>query len=304
MAIPNYVRFIDPLLRVLVARPEGGTPAEAYEAAASAVGLSADDKAQLLPSGKQAVYKNRIGWANDRLKRAGCAVSPRRGLWQVTSSGRELAARYPVALPEEELQRLSDAEGEPGDPGPGEGPPTLVPEVRVASPQERLDFAKKELYDSAARDLLDELMRRDPGVFERVVLELLYKMGYGQSRDAVIHTGRSNDGGIDGVVSLDRLGLENVYVQAKRYNHGNSVGAPKVRELIGSLSTHGATKGVLITTSTFTEEAKRTAAGARTAHIALVDGERLSALLIEHEIGVSHEIVKIPRIDSDFFDAI
>ena len=304
MPIPNYERFIDPLLRFLAVHPDGVTTGDAHEAAANALGLSVEDRKMLLPSGKQVVYKNRIGWAHDRLKRAGCSISPRRGVWQITPTGVALAERFPNGLPDEELRGLSevdvDSKASPGD-GAAPAPPV---EARVAGPQERLDFAKKELYDSAARDLLDELMRRDPSVFERVVLELLYKMGYGQSRDAVIHTGRSNDGGIDGVVSLDRLGLENVYVQAKRYGVGNSVGAPKVRELIGSLSTHGATKGVLITTSTFTEDARRTAAGARTAHIALVDGERLAGLLIEHEIGVSHEIVKIPKMDSDFFDAI
>lgn len=304
MAIPNYERFIDPLLRFLSSRPDGVTPGEAYEAAAAALGLSEEDRKLLLPSGKQAVYKNRIGWAHDRLKRAGCSTCPRRGVWQISPEGRTITERFPKGLPDEEVRRIAEADTELSTPPTGGRIATAPAETRVASPQERLDFAKKELYDSAARDLLDELMRRDPSVFERVVLELLYKMGYGQSRDAVIHTGRSSDGGIDGVVSLDRLGLENVYVQAKRYGVGNSVGAPKVRELIGSLSTHGATKGVLITTSTFTEEARRTASGARTAHIALVDGDRLASLLIEHEIGVSHEIVKIPKLDSDFFDAI
>ena len=304
MPIPTYEQFLPHLLGFLAAHPEGVTTAEAHEASAVALGLTAEDRRTLLPSGRQVIFKNRIGWAHDRLKRAGLSTSPRRGVWQITPKGQALAARFPAGLPDEEVRRLADVEPDskatPGD-SVLEGPQA---EARVASPQERLDFAKKELYESAARDLLAELMRREPSVFERVVLELLYKMGYGQSRDAVIHTGRSNDGGIDGVVSLDRLGLENVYVQAKRYGVGNTVGAPKVRELIGSLSTHGATKGVLITTSTFTEEARRTAAGARTAHIALVDGERLAGLLIEHEIGVSHEIVKIPKMDSDFFDAI
>ena len=302
MPVPNYERFISPLLQLLAARPEGVTASEAHEAAAAALGLTVEDRRELLPSGRQAIYKNRIGWAHDRLKRGGCSTSPRRGHWQITAAGRELAARYPKGLPDEELRRLAEVDAD-SRATPDDEPPSTA-EVRVAGPQERLDFARKELYDSAARELLDEIMRRDPSVFERVVLELLYKMGYGQSRDAVIHTGRSNDGGIDGVVSLDRLGLENVYVQAKRYNASNTVGAPKVRELIGSLSTHGATKGVLITTSTFTEEAKRTAAGARTAHIALVDGDRLAALLIEHELGVSHETVKIPKLDIDFFDAL
>lgn len=302
MSVPNYERFISPLLQILAARPGGLTSTDAYEAAATALGLTPADRQEMLPSGRQAIYKNRIGWAHDRLKRGGYSTSPRRGLWQITSAGRDLATRYPKGLPDAEIGRLAEVDAD-SRAEPDEEPPPPA-EVRVAGPQERLDFARKELYESAARELLDELMRRDPGVFERVVLELLYKMGYGQSRDAVIHTGRSNDGGIDGVVSLDRLGLENVYVQAKRYNANNVVGAPKVRELIGSLSTHGATKGVLITTSTFTEEAKRTAAGARTAHIALVDGERLAALLIEHELGVSHETVKIPKLDIDFFDAL
>lgn len=300
MAIPTYDRFIEPILRFLSHHPDGAATGDVYEAAARACGLTAEDRKAILPSGKQEVYRNRIGWAHDRLKRAGCSQSVRRGWWQLTEAGRKLALQYPNGLPEAEVARIADHDGEPGAAVVTQ--PVAANEPRTVSPRERIDLAASELRESAARELLEFLVQGPPLLFERVVLELLYKMGYGQSREALLHTGRTGDGGIDGVVSLDRLGLENVYVQAKRWAPGNTVRAPQIRDLIGALSTHGATKGVLMTTSTFTEEARRTAAGARTAHIALVDGERLAELLIEHEIGVSHEIVKIPKIDTDYFE--
>jgi restriction system protein len=301
MPVPTFDRFIEPLLRYLAEHRDGATTSATYAALAERLSLSADDVAEMLPSGAQEIYKNRIGWAQDRLKRAGLSESPKRGIWKLTEEGTAFAARH-GQLSEADLARLVRVEREsqlaPTTPMLPDGATPSAPPV-VASPEERIDAALAELRDSVARDILDTIGNADPAFFERLVLDLLHAMGYGTSRSDLHRVGRSGDGGIDGIVSLDRLGLEKVYVQAKRWK--SDVDSPTIRDFVGALQLQGASKGVIITTAAFTRPAREAADKAR-GSIVLIDGARLALLMIEHCVGVSHRTLGVPKVDSDYFE--
>ena len=304
MPVPTYDQFIEPILRYLAAHPEGALARDVHEAAADALGLSEADRQVILPSGAQAVYKNRSGWAHDRLKRAGYSASPRRGLWQLTPAGRTFADTHPAPLPPDIVEdiatghmevRLRPAKERAEETGVTE---LVVAESVAASPDDRLEAAIAEMRRSVAAELLEVLAQVPPAAFEGIVLDLLHRMGYGTSRADLQRVGGPGDGGIDGVISLDRLGLEKVYVQAKRWQ--SPVGRPEVQGFYGALAGQRAGKGVFITTSTFTPQAiefSRSVEG-----IVLVDGRRLAELMIDHEVGVTLRPVKVPKLDSDYFE--
>lgn len=298
MAVPTYDHFIEPVLRHLAAHPDGVRAAEAHDAAAGSLGLSEEARSERLPSGLQYVYKNRAGWAHDRLKRAGLSSAPRRGFWKLTPEGHAFVVRNPGPLTPAQVAEI--AEVEPGStlrvgtPGPEPVPPPVV----VESPDDRLDSALGEIRGAVAAELLEAILESSPKFFEVLVLDLLHAMGYGTSRTDLRRVGGSGDAGIDGVISLDRLGLEKVYVQAKRWQ--NSIGRPDVQAFYGALAGQRANKGVFITTSTFTAQAVEFAQSVE--RIVLVDGAKLTELMIEHGVGVSHRTVKVPKVDSDYFE--
>jgi restriction system protein len=302
MAVPTYDRFIEPILRYLAAHPDGASARDVHDAAALALGLSDADRAELLPSGMQTVYKNRAGWAHDRLKRSGLSTSLRRGFWKLTDAGREFAGSNPPPLREEVVERLAtentDVRLRPADQAEAPVPTMAVPPQVTASPDDRLEAALSELRQTVAAELLEMLAQVSPQYFETVVLDLLHRMGYGTSREDLQRVGGVGDGGIDGVISLDRLGLEKVYVQAKRWQ--GSVGRPEVQAFYGALAGQRANKGVFITTSTFTQQAIEFARSVE--RIVLVDGEKLAGLMMEHEVGVSLRPVKVPKLDADYFE--
>jgi len=299
MAVPAFYVFIEPLLRYLAAHPEGVRSGDAYEAVASAMALSPEDRAALLPSGNQPVYQNRLGWAHDRLKRAALSSSPRRGLWVLTEEGKQFHRAHPTALTPDEVRaiwyiRREDGAGdEEEDEDAG-----ALPTVPSQSPEELIQRGFDEIRESVSRDLLERILAASPAFFENLVLELLHTMGYGTSREALEAVGGSGDGGIDGVISLDRLGLEKVYVQAKRWR--NQVPPSQVRDFYGALAGRRANKGVFITTSTFSPDAREFAK--QVERIVLVDGVRLAALMIEHGVAVQHRVLKVPRVDGDYFE--
>lgn len=308
MSVPTYDQLIAPLLNVLAAHPEGIKPRDAYEAVAAAVGLTDEDRRELLPSGKQPVYQNRIGWANDRLKRAGFskrpADAPAPRIWQLTDEGTALAAQYPTGLDAESAFAISRVPPEP-DRFPVNVPSTSTdthaPTAESRSPDERINEAAQELHESLSADLLAEIGKMSPNRFEGLVLDVLHKMGYGTTRADLKQTPASGDGGIDGVITLDRLGLEKVYVQAKRWTTG-TVGRPEIQKFVGALAGQGGTRGVFITTSTFSGEARQYAEKVPNS-LVLIDGAELAALMIECGVGVSiQRVVKIARLDSDYFE--
>jgi restriction system protein len=306
MTVPTYDKFIEPVLRFLATRPSGTLAREAHEAAAQALGVTDADRQELLPSGAQLVYKNRAGWAHDRLKRAGLSSSPRRGFWQLTEDGLSFLSKHPTPLSPKTIEQLAigfmDVRLKPPASGELLASPSLIkaptPESAIASPDDRLGEALSELRSSVAAELLDSLATVSPSFFETIVLDLLHRMGYGASRADLKRVGGSGDGGIDGVISLDKLGLEKVYVQAKRWQ--GTVGRPEVQAFYGALAGQRANKGVFITTSGYTAHAIEFAKSVE--RVVLVDGQRLSELMIDHEVGVSARTVKIPKIDSDYFD--
>lgn len=302
MALPTYDRFIEPLLRFLATQPDGASARSAQEGAAGALGLDEEQRNEVVASG-QPVFRNRAGWAHDRLKRAGLSASPKRGIWKLTEAGHGYVAAHPGPLPADEVERLARAYVDvvlKPDRMDGEEPTSLPPaaDPRTVSPEERLEAALVELRQSVIASLLETLATVSPTFFETVVLDLLHRMGYGASRADLQRVGGSGDAGIDGIISLDRLGLEKVYVQAKRWQ--GSVGRPEVQAFYGALAGQRARRGVFITTSAFTAQAIEFAHSVE--GIVLVDGVRLAGLMIDHEVGVSARTLKVAKLDSDYFD--
>lgn len=304
MSVPTYDQFIEPILRYLAATPEGATARDAHEAAADALNLSEAQRQELIASG-QATYKNRAGWAHDRLKRAGLSSSAKRGYWKLTDAGIAYAAQHPAPLSADKVEQLaigfmdvklkSPTDAIPLD---AQEQPASALSSATVSPDDRLEQALRELREATAADLLDNLLQVSPNRFEVIVLDVLHSLGYGASRNDLQRVGGSGDGGIDGVISLDKLGLEKVYVQAKRWQ--GTVGRPELQAFYGALAGQKAKRGVFITTSGFTAQAiefSRSVEG-----MVLVDGHRLVNLMMDHEVGVTSRLLKLPKLDSDYFD--
>jgi len=316
MTVPTYDQFIEPVLRYLALHPEGELATKAHDAAAWALGLTEEDRSLLLPSGTQRVYKNRAGWAHDRLKRAGLSTSPKHGFWRISPKGLEFVKAHPTPLTPELTENLAvgylDVNLKPvastgafppsadtvsfGQEQPvGAAASTPTP---TATPDDQLEQALIELRSAANSELRERLATVSPSFFEVVVLDVLHRMGYGASRSDLQQVGGPGDAGIDGVISLDRLGLEKIYVQAKRWQ--SVIGRPELQAFYGALAGQKAKKGIFITTSTYTPQAKDFARSVE--GIVLLDGERLAAMMIDYEVGVTSRTIKIPKIDSDYFD--
>jgi restriction system protein len=289
--MPTYDQFIEPLLHFLAGQGEPVSTAAVYAALADATGLTPEDRAAMLPSSGQRVYQNRIGWAHDRLKRRGLSSSPKRGAWQLTEQGRAFAKSHPH-LSGDQLENIASSWKDGSTPHPSKPP------VADLGPEERIEQAVDEIRDSVARDILERIHQASPEFFERLVLELLHSMGYGESRKALQHVGGPGDEGIDGVIALDRLGLDRVFVQAKRWKA--AVGGPQVQTFLGAMRLKGTEKGVLMTPGEVTKDARQLAAKTN-GNLVLIDGTRLAELMIEHRVGVSDRAVAVPRVDQDFF---
>lgn len=304
MAVPTYDKFIEPVLRFLAGKPEGVPARDAHEAAADALNLDDNQRAEVIASG-QLVYKNRAGWAHDRLKRAGLSQSLSRGKWCLTPEGIKWVQVHTQPLTEEQVNHLAfdfmnvklKQQPDAVDLDPRPAAPNQE-EFAKSSPDDRLDQALKELRDAVADELLENLLQVSPARFEVIVLDVLHRLGYGGHRDDLQRVGGTGDGGIDGIISLDKLGLEKVYVQAKRWQ--NTVGRPELQAFYGALAGQKAKRGVFITTSGFTSQARDFAHSVE--GMVLVDGERLVHLMIENEVGVSSRLVKVPKLDMDYFE--
>ncbi|MGH9323155.1 MAG: restriction endonuclease [Vicinamibacteria bacterium] len=247
-------------------------------------------------------YRHRSGWGLSMLKAAGYVDSPTRAVWRNTDQGRALLALHPEGFDDHvgrQIIRESKVFQRPGqsvavtDDSPTGDPVELTPD-------ERIDAAVQELSTAVAAELLEHVLRMPPTFFEGLVLELLHALGYGATEDDLQRVGGAGDGGIDGIISLDRLGFEKIYVQAKRWQ--NPVGRPEIQAFYGALAARRAKKGVFITTSTFTREAREFEGHVAEA-VVLIDGARLSTLMIEHGVGVTHyRTVRLPRVDLDYFE--
>jgi restriction system protein len=303
MPIPSYAEMIQPLLKALGMNEQGIEVSRAYDLVAEAVGLSDEDRAQMVPSGGQAMYKNRIGWAHDSLKRVGWSSSPRSGVWKITPLGIEELKKHPSGFAIEELKYISRANAtvKMSDllaTKPGSIPPTPTPSDEE-SPDDLIQKALSQIISSVVRDVHERIRQVTPTKFEILVLDLLHALGYGIHRTDLKRVGGSGDGGIDGIVPLDRLGLQKVYVQAKRWQ--SPVGSPEIQGFVGALQLQGADRGVFITSSEFTKQAID-AAGKAKGTIVLIDGIAMAKLMVEHGVCVEHHQISVPVLRSASFD--
>lgn len=307
MAVPDYQSLMLPVLR-LAATGIRRVP-EIAETIANEYGLSAEDRAALLPSGTQKLLPNRVHWAKTYLIKAGLLSSPARGQFTITPAGSALLASHPAAITRTILEQYPSFVSFVGSkPNEGEKPEILSvkPDSTITdhqTPEERIEAAHTELMTALRSDLLDQILRQSPAFFEQLIVDLLVAMGYGGSHeDAAKRLGGTGDGGVDGVINEDRLGLDRIYVQAKRYAAHVSVGRPDVQAFVGTLVGHGSHKGVFVTTSSFSTHAIEFVRHL-SQRVILIDGTTLADLMIEHGVGVRiSRTIEIKRIDLDFFE--
>jgi restriction system protein len=300
MPLPTYEMCMLPLLRILQDGNEHRLR-DVIEAAANHFGLTTEDREQLLPSGNQRVFDNRMGWARTYLKKAGLLEYPKRGLSQITARGKEVLAENPDSIDAKYLQRFPEFK-------PFRDGSDLVPlDVSISpppappnTPAEAIENAYVQLSAVLADELLESVQKSSPARFERIVIDLLVKMGYGGSAaDAARVIGKSGDEGIDGIINEDRLGLDRIYIQAKRWQ--GVVGRPEIQKFAGALAGKHATKGIFITTSSFTVEAEQYVQSLPL-KIVLIGGKTLSSLMIEQNVGVTpSNQYTIKKVDFDYF---
>lgn len=300
--VPLHPVFFHAVLSVLAKHPQGVRRRDIHEPVADAMQLTPEQRAERLPSLAHLRFRHRIGWSLHDLKAAGYLESPLVGIWRLTGRGAEILAAHPQKFDDDVIRRISREarsasvsaeESADGGSDAGAGAPEQTPE-------ERIEIAAREIKEAVAGELLQLIGQSSPSFFEELVLDLLLALGYGATSADIQHVGGSGDGGVDGIISLDRLGFEKVYVQAKRWQ--GSVGRPEVQAFYGALAGRRAKKGVLITTSTFTKDA-REFAGHVSDSIVLMDGARLTSLLIDHGVAVTHyREIRLPRVDRDYFE--
>lgn len=301
MSIPDYQSLMLPVLEV-ASKGETSVPLAEADIAAR-FGLSNEEREQMLPSGKQRVLHNRIHWAKFYLTKAGLLESPKRGRFVITAAGQQVLAKPPAALDTKHLLTIPTFRDFYRG---GEDAEAIASAAEVeppsATPEEVVEAAYKAVHAALRADLLDRILQNSPSFFEEVIVELLVAMGYGGSRrNAAEQLGKSGDGGVDGVINEDVLGLDRVYIQAKRYAPGSAVGRPEVQAFTGSLVGLGASKGVFVTTSTFSSQAVEFASRIPQ-RVILIDGKRLTELMVEHGVGVrSSRVLEFKRLDEDFF---
>jgi restriction system protein len=300
MSIPDYQTIMLPILRFLSDENEHNI-GQVVDAVAGEFGLSADEREQLLASGQQTIIRNRAGWARTYLKKAGLIESTRRGFFLITERGKSVLGSKPDRIDVKFLEQFPEfvAFRALRHERPGEKQ-EVETSTTEATPEEALDSAYQHLRLSLEAELLEQVKAAPPSFFERLVVELLVRMGYGGTlRDAGKAVGKSGDGGIDGIIKEDRLGLDEIYIQAKRWDA--TVGRPEIQKFAGALQGHRARKGVFITTSAFSSDALDFATRIDR-KIVLIDGTALAKYMIDHNVGVStSRSYEVKQIDSDFF---
>jgi restriction system protein len=307
MTIPDYQTLMLPLLRKADTAPV--RVPEISPDIAKQFDLTEDEVARLLPSGRQTFLNNRLHWAKFYLGKAGLVQSAPGNKFVATDAGRTLLGTNPVRIDNQLLLQYPDFrkfyEGGTEDEETGvtatSSNASAPAFAATTTPEEQIEAAHLAVQSALRADLLQRILENSPSFFEQVIVSLLVAMGYGGThRNAAQQLGRSGDGGIDGVINEDRLGLDRVYVQAKRFKD-SSVGRPDVQAFVGSLVGLGATKGVFVTTSTFSQQAIEFARHL-SQRIILIDGARLTELMIEHDVGVrTSRAIQFKRIDEDFF---
>lgn len=301
MDIPSYQEFMLPVLKALGDAPEPLHHKEYCEAACDHAGIPQEMREVLLPSGSQTYVYNRTGWAAWYMQQAVLVEKPKRAHLSITEEGKKLLLSQPAAIDNKLLAQYPSFVAKVLEPKEKKSPAKTHSPESEQTPDEQIEAAFEQLNDSLSADLLEAMGKMDPFRFEQLVVDLLFAMGYGGSREeAAKVTKKSSDEGIDGVINEDRLGLDVIYVQAKRWQ--NTVGRKEIQSFVGALAGKQANKGVFITTSDFATTAIDYAK-AVTQKVILIDGARLADLIIEHDIGVSTtRTIKLKRIDTDYFE--
>jgi len=299
MAIPDFQTCMLPLLKFISDQKEHSLR-ETVEKLATQFRLTDEEIREMLPSGQQAVFLNRIGWARTYLKQAGLIEATRRGYFRITQRGLDVLKKNPEKITVKFLEQFEEfrdfrkrkkkvtGNGDDNDKETGK------------TPAEELETAYENLRENLAKELVEKFKECAPSLFEKIIVELLVKMGYGGSRkDAGQAIGKSGDEGIDGIIKEDRLGLDIIYIQAKRWE--NTVSRPEIQKFAGALQGQRAKKGIFVTTSSFSREAQEYVKNIDS-KIILIDGEQLAQFMIDSNVGVSPVAVyEVKRIDSDYF---
>ena len=276
---------------------------EVRDTIAANLSVSDSERQEMLPSGRQAIFDNRVGWTRTYLKKAGLLTSPSRGVYQLTEQGKQVLDSNPDTIDNSFLAQFesfrqfmrSDSVSSKAD---------IADDQNGQTPQDTLDFAYRQINHALADDLLSEIMKHPPAFFEKLVVQLLENMGYGGSvENAGLVVGQTGDEGIDGIIREDKLGFSLIYIQAKRWDRTSSVGRPEIQKFVGALAGQGANKGLFITTAQFTREAREYAKKQHTTKVVLVDGDTLAKLMIDYNLGVSTQATyQIKQLDSDYFN--
>ncbi len=299
MAIPDFQTLTLPLLRHY-ADGKGHAKPEVAVALGQEFGLSNEELAEMLPSGRQGRFDNRVAWATSYLKQAGLLENIERGVHRITQRGLDVMAAPPAKIDLKFLEQFDEYKAFKARSGKKEADNMIDSAVQGSTPEELLEVGYKQLRGTLAAELLQQVKLGAPAFFERLVVELLVRMGYGGTReDAGQVLGKSGDGGIDGIINEDRLGLDVIYLQAKRWE--GDVGRPEIQKFVGALAGHKANKGVFLTTSGYSKEARAYATQIN-AKLVLIDGQMLAELMIDYGLGVSTVTsYEIKRVDSDYF---
>lgn len=306
MAVPKYNEFFSPVLRAL----EDGQIKRALEIrkyALNYLNVSEEDRKQMLPSNTQRLVDNRATWAITYLCKANLIERVAKGKYKITNTGIQVLHEKKDHVELKDLYQfdsfrqfintdtLSEEKKDLSQ-------PSVLEDLQDGTPQDNLNASMEQINKELSANLLSEIMERSPAFFEKMVVQLLLKMGYGSALEDGFVTGCSGDEGIDGIIREDKLGFSSIYIQAKRWAEDKAIGRPEIQKFVGALAGQGAQKGLFITTGTFTKEARSYVEKQLSTKVVLVDGEKLTKLMIEYNLGVSVETVyTIKKIDTDFF---
>lgn len=304
MSVPKFYKFFPHILKEL--NDEKPYPLkEIRNRLEISMNMSDEQLSQLLPSKTQSKFDNRANWACYYLKRSGILKTPKRGIYQLTTVGREFINKNGFQITLSDLDQFkSFREFKSIDRAISKDESEQVDNLETSTPEDRINNSIEIIQEQLSDDLLELILELSPHFFERLVLDLLHSMGYGgKDKHNIIHTGYGADGGVDGLIKEDALGLEHIYVQAKRWRLDSTVGRDEIQKFAGALSGKGARKGIFITTSSFSKQALVYAKNHQLSKIILVDGKQLTDLMVTYEVGLYTEATyKIQKIDRDYFD--
>jgi restriction system protein len=301
MYIPDFQSIMLPLLEIASDKNIHEFRA-AIDTLIERFNLTDEQKQELLPSGKQPIFENRAGWAKTHLKKAGLLNYPKRGCIEITERGISVLKNKPEKIDMKFLKQFDEYNEFLNITNQNKNDDGSTNEIEIHTPEELIETAFQNIKRTLADEILEKIRNVTPAFFERLVVDLLVKMGYGGSiKDAGKAIGKTNDEGIDGTIKEDKLGLDIIYIQAKRWKEGNIVGRPEIQKFVGALAGQGAKKGIFITASSFSKEALEYSPKNET-KIIMIDGIQLAELMIEYNVGVSNQqTYEIKKIDNDYF---